>query len=455
MDRLRRGETNIRQSRLRLEPLEDRTLLSTFTVNRFGDLGKGRGLQGDLRYCITQANALPGQDLIIFGQEGTIHLKSALPNISDDLLIFGSGADQVTVRRHIGGNYRVFTINSGVQAEIHSLTISNGFAPSTTWGGGIHNSGNLLLDSVAVVGNRADCGSCSNARGGGILNSGSLTIFDSLVAQNVVHGSGSFGGGIDNRPGATLFISNSTITENRAEDDGSYDNTVHGGGINNSSGATLTLMNTTIARNMNVKTGSSGNSSGGAIKGDVQLMRNTIVALNTAQSGADISGSVASTVHSIIGGDPKLGALQHNGGPTMTIALLPDSPAINTGGNFNNPEFDQRGLGFVRVVSDVVDIGAFEVQVGPAPDAPHGRPDVLVLSTAQTSDVSAPIAQPTVTPAASVPDMHLAAVAALNGTVADSEVIPATAFTAFRPASDAMFAAELAQKLLLDLKAFG
>jgi hypothetical protein len=68
--------------------------------------------------------------------------------------------------------------------------------------------------------------------------------------------------------------------------------------------------------------------------------------------------------------DPGLGALADNGGPTQTIALLPGSPAIDTGSNALaiDPSTglplttDQRGAGFPRIVNGTVDIGAFEVQ---------------------------------------------------------------------------------------------
>src|SRR5207237_6036332 len=62
--------------------------------------------------------------------------------------------------------------------------------------------------------------------------------------------------------------------------------------------------------------------------------------------------------------DPMLGPLQDNGGPTFTHALLPASPAIDTGDpNFTPPPFfDQRGPGFDRVVNGRIDIGSFEVQ---------------------------------------------------------------------------------------------
>ncbi len=88
--------------------------------------------------------------------------------------------------------------------------------------------------------------------------------------------------------------------------------------------------------------------------------------------------------------NPGLGPLQNNGGSTLTHALLPGSPAVN-GGNNNlilretfvdvdgdgqpnrlsfdgNPNtnvqlpYDQRSGSFSRIVNDIVDIGAFEVQ---------------------------------------------------------------------------------------------
>src|SRR5262249_40672548 len=40
-----------------LDTLEDRSLPSTFTVTDLGDAGIGSGLQGDLRYAVTTANA--------------------------------------------------------------------------------------------------------------------------------------------------------------------------------------------------------------------------------------------------------------------------------------------------------------------------------------------------------------------------------------------------------------
>jgi hypothetical protein len=56
--------------------------------------------------------------------------------------------------------------------------------------------------------------------------------------------------------------------------------------------------------------------------------------------------------------DPKLDRLADNSGPTLTMALLPNSPAIDFGTPVGAPPTDQRG--FRRPAGVGVDIGAFE-----------------------------------------------------------------------------------------------
>jgi hypothetical protein len=79
---------------------------------------------------------------------------------------------------------------------------------------------------------------------------------------------------------------------------------------------------------------------------------------STGWTSTDLTGSDASPLV------PLLGPLQDNGGPTQTLALLPDSPALNAGdpSATDLAEFDQRGPGFARVIGNCVDIGAFEYQ---------------------------------------------------------------------------------------------
>ncbi len=103
-----------RSQPLCLEPLEDRTLLSTFFVVNANDTGAGYANYGDLRYCITQANATPGPNVIQFALSTnppgtsaaspahdapavqTIHLHSALPALTNTVTLDGwsqGGAD--------------------------------------------------------------------------------------------------------------------------------------------------------------------------------------------------------------------------------------------------------------------------------------------------------------------------------------------------------------------------
>jgi hypothetical protein len=65
---------------------------------------------------------------------------------------------------------------------------------------------------------------------------------------------------------------------------------------------------------------------------------------------------------------PLLGALANYGGPTLTIALLPGSPAIDAGSVALAVDpitrlpltTDQRGAGYPRIENGTVDIGAYE-----------------------------------------------------------------------------------------------
>jgi hypothetical protein len=106
-----------------------------------------------LRDAIEAANAASGASLINFGSDfnvaRTINLGSGL-TITKEVIIQGTGANMLTVRRNTGGDYSVFTIDEGGGAipnvTISGMTISNG---NSTTGGGIDSNAFLTLDSVA------------------------------------------------------------------------------------------------------------------------------------------------------------------------------------------------------------------------------------------------------------------------------------------------------------------
>ena len=112
-------------------------------------------------------------------------------------------------------------------------------------------------------------------------------------------------------------------------------------------------------------------------------MNDSIFAANTAKMGSanDVSSSAASSP--LIGSTnlitatsnpvplgtlsacPRLGHLSNNGGPTLTIPLLANSPALDAGTD-DGDVFDQRG--FSRPVGAGMDLGAYERQPGTIDD---------------------------------------------------------------------------------------
>jgi hypothetical protein len=294
-------------------------------------------------------------------------------------LIEGPGANLVTINAY--GAARVFQVSGGVTATLSGLTITGSSKV------GVANMGSLTLTGCEVT-----------SDGSGIDNSGMLAVADSTIAYDAP--------GIDNELGATLTLTNSTITLNGGQNPAPAGS----GGVDNF--GTLTAVNTTIADNQ-----------GSGLDDEQECtpatLYNTIVALNQlagpfADTYGDISGKVSSaSSYNLIGPggsggltdadghhnevnvlDPGLAPAPfqaftwsgNNGGPTQTIALLPGSRAIDAGSLALASQYglatDQRGAGFPRVVNGVVDIGAFESPV-------FGRPAVyMVTNTSNDASVA-------------------------------------------------------------------
>jgi hypothetical protein len=167
-------------------------MMATFIVNDAGDAadlspgngacdtGSAAGDQCTLRAAIQEANALAGDDTILFSLTTpvTIHLTGALPDITSNITITGPTISELTVRRDTGGNYRIFTIAAGQTVNISNLTMTNG---RTEEGGAIRNSGTLNLTACTLTGNNTVGGNASNpitGGGGAIFNTstGTLTV---------------------------------------------------------------------------------------------------------------------------------------------------------------------------------------------------------------------------------------------------------------------------------------
>jgi predicted outer membrane repeat protein len=190
--------------RPRLEVLEDRSLPSTYVVNNLGDTGDGLGNAGDLRYCITQANAdADPSNVIAFqrGLSGTISLQDAEPTITKALSIKGPGAARLT----IDGNsrYRVFHVAADTTAALFDVTVADGQAADS--GGGVLNEGNLTLSGCTFARDAA------TMNGGAVMNKSVLTVAGCTFGDD---SAGFIGGAVYND--ATATVSRSTFTGNTA-----------------------------------------------------------------------------------------------------------------------------------------------------------------------------------------------------------------------------------------------
>jgi len=315
--------------------------------------------------------------------------------------------------------------NSGVltitNAVIAGNTMSN-TAGYTSYGGGILNIGTLSINASSIE-NNTDGGSYS-AYGGGVFNSGSLEINSSAVLSNTtvgvfIYGSRSNGGGIYND--GSLRLKNSTVAGNVGV---SGDIISRGGGIYNNN--TLTVTNSTISTNNAFSGGGVFTSTGSeTILANVLLAENTSVDTNQDCSGTITSNgynlignttgcTITATTGDIIGVTPRLGPLQDNGGPTLTRALLPGSPAIDAGnlaapGSGGNSclAVDQRGI--IRPQDGnndgalQCDIGAVEVVWGvdiipTSTPTPTTTPTATHTATATNTPTETPTPTATGTP---------------------------------------------------------
>jgi hypothetical protein len=254
------------------------------------------------------------------------------------------------------------------QVILVSSTVSDSQALASkgnAFGGGVYAT-DLFTSLSTISGNVA---SGMNSRGGGAYGYGSI----SMLASTIDHNTASFGGGIGS---LSATIVDSTISTNNAYQYAAALDVW---------GDSLTISNSTIASNhANVTSPNAAVFLRGSVAATL-VLQSSIIANNTEGAGNtpfDLSlyqGQLTGADNLVIAssqsppgvitvtGDPKLGPLQFNGGPTRTHALLPGSPAIGAGNHDAMPlgfTFDQRGVGYPRTTGsgapETTDIGAFE-----------------------------------------------------------------------------------------------
>ena len=314
---------------------------------------------GSLRAALTSANADASAtstsphiiSFDIFGG-GTIALTTDLPALNNHITISGQ-AEQITIAG--GTGVRGFYINAGKTVEISNLIIQ-GANLTSSFGGGIHNEGDLTLLNCTVKSNTIS----GTGQGGGISNSGTgtLTLSNCTVSGNT---SSNTGGGIVSY--GTLNIVNSTIADNAGNDGGgimSYSDLIminctvtnnNGGGIYfiTGSSADIGLLNTI----------SVGSVTGTDLYTDAAysvISANCLYGTKTASATLTGSNNITGSTKAAVFGT---NVLANNGGSTQTMALIAGSPAVDAGTTGTGvPTLDQAG----QSRSGAVDIGSFEYQ---------------------------------------------------------------------------------------------
>ena len=205
-------------------------------------------------------------------------------------------------------------------------------------------------------------GNSANLGGGGVyISYGSTTLKNVTVSSNHA---GAGGGVYRNCPHGTVQLTGCTLSGNTA---------AAGGGLYDASYGSLSLSNCTVSGNSALNGGAMhiGNmsvtitnctiSNNSADNCDGVLTLYAISLVNTIVAGngnTNISGSFTDGGGNLTSGNPLLAPLGNYGGPTLTMALLPGSPAIGGGIGTLAPLKDQRG----ESRSGPVDIGAFQSQ---------------------------------------------------------------------------------------------
>ncbi len=319
-------------------PANELLFKSTAVVTSVADSGPGTlrdAVSNSMNAAIiTFAPGLSGQTIVL--TNGQIELSNSI-TINAAALANGMRIDG-------NGQSRIFQVDGGTFAELNSLTLTNG--GGVTFGGGIHNSGTLILDNCSLVNNNArgaDGASFANgeaSQGGGINNIGTLTLNNTVLANNsssggaggfTANGGDSKGGGICNA--GPLILNGSNLTNNNANAGaaGTFASggNSSGGGIYNVS--VLTMTNSTLASNNsnngNQSFGGGIYNAGGLTVNNSTLANNNITGNQSSGGGIYNTGFLAVT-NSVVannnasGNQGLGGGLFNSGGLTLETSLV-------------------------------------------------------------------------------------------------------------------------------------
>lgn len=316
---------------------------------------------------------------------------------------------------------------------VRDSSFSDNSATAAGLGGAIYNGGSLTIAGSTFSGNSVSGSSVSASSGGAILNDGTMVVSGSTFSGNTAANSGGEGGAVSNDDTANLTVTTSTFRGNLAVNGAAIassgtllvaGDTFTGNRASNGGGAifnvspSMTVANSTFTGNS--AAGSGGRGGGAILNGgfDFPVVVNSTISGNSASQGANIYGNGLTLKNAIVAnpagggqdcyllpggyateryaatdslesdascgtpapggwteGDPDLGPLAANGGPTQTMAIEGTSASDPALGRADatvcaQPPvdgFDQRGVAR-GVTATTCDIGAYQATVPPAAD---------------------------------------------------------------------------------------
>ncbi len=288
---------------------------------------------------------------------------------------------------------------SGGQVSITNSTIASNRASAGAGGAGGAGGtgGHGSLDTGGAGGSGGGGGSGGSGQGGGLyVSGGTISLTNSTIAFNTASGgtgskggnggngghgdyafakgggNGGNGGSGGNNGGAGGAGSPSHGYSGGAGGTGTSAGAAlggQGGGVfNNSSGTgTVSVVSTIIAQDtVAAGSASAGQDVLGAFvdaKGTPTKVGFNLIGIVDGSTGftspTDHRGTLARPLDARFATTTPV----NNGGPTLTLALTPRSPAIAFGANPDNLITDQRGAGFPRSNHGLTDVGAYEAPV--------------------------------------------------------------------------------------------
>ena len=383
--------------------------LSTATTNSSGGAGN-----------VTAGESAFGGAIFNLGAASVLNCQFLTNSV-----VGGDGGDSGSGRNEGAGGNGGGAIGGGIYSAGRLVLVNSGFSGNSATGGN-GGAGNTsgTVGSGGIAGSAAGAGlySADSNETAVILNctfsdniaqggaSGDGGVSSAGIGRAGRTGSGAVGGGVDNA--GLMAVTNCTFFENSASGGtggtggngggrggaGGNGGRAIGGGLYNA--GSVSVVNCTFSLGgaiggtngvggsgiVSGKNGTRGSQSGGNIanvakkkKGSFFLM-NSIVGFTVAGGGgygaiadggfnisADKSISFKRKSTSKMKLNPLIGDLGDNGGPTETIPLMTNSPAVDKLDPASAPGTDQRGVARPQIVfASLSDIGAYELDLNSA-----------------------------------------------------------------------------------------